>query len=131
MNFSNSSWLNYFKIKDNAFIICIVFFLLIISSIIGFQIPSFMTRLYKAYEGDNFYYVLKLGLVLFTVQYIARVLFSVSMGYYIRNLMNSLREDLFSQWIYSQDKVVTKDISYFSQDKYSRGEFQARLINDW
>jgi len=130
MNSLNFKWIQYFRIKDNKPILCLICFFLSLSGAIGYKVPQYMTELYESYGSDKFLALLRFGLFLFIAQYLVRVAFSISIGFYIKNLITILREDLFSHWIYSHDKVITKRKVYFSQEKYTRGEFQARLIND-
>lgn len=131
MIFLNTKWLTYLKFRKYVSVFFIIGALLIISSLIGMQIPLVISRLYEFYnETDSFLYWIKFALFLFIIQYLVRTSYQAILGNYLKNLLQDLRSDLYSNWIYAQDKIINKDNHFLAAKKYTRGEFQARLMSD-
>ncbi len=125
--------IQYLRIKEYPILLFILVCTLIASSYVGFQVPILIAEIYESYSSnkeDFFFLAIKNAATFFIIQYFLRLIYQTLMSLYIKNLLCKLRQDLFSNWIYSQDKVITDDLSYFAQDRYTRGELQARMMND-
>jgi ATP-binding cassette subfamily B protein len=131
MNSLNLKWLSYLKVRQFKFLFFLLGLLFIITSYIGSQIPLAISRLYQDYSQTSLYYGhLKFLLALFIGQYFVRSFYQFLLSDYLRKVLQSLRTQLYTNWIYSQDEIITKEKSFHSDEKYKRGEFQARLMND-
>ncbi len=131
MSFSNFKWLSYLRLAEFKVTVVIFSLLLVASSIIGYEVPRAISQLYENYQNqDLFQSSIQYLLKIFIAQYIIRFIYQLVLSHYVKELLLSLRDGLFSNWIYSHDMVHTKEQTFVSQDKYTRGEFQARLMND-
>ncbi len=125
--------IQYLRLKEYPVLLCILICTLLASTYVGFQVPILISKIYEAYGSNNesiFFLAIRNAAIFFLIQYFLRLIYQTLMSLYIKNLLSKLRQDLFSNWIYSQDKVITDELSYFAQDRYTRGELQARMIND-
>ncbi len=130
MSFLEVKEIKYLRIKEHLGLVLGILLLLLISIYIGVKVPFIITQIYESYGTEKFENFIYLGGVFFISQYMVRLIYKILMSFYVKSLIEKLREDLFSHWIFSQDKIIKNKKSYFSQDKYTRGEFQARIIND-
>jgi len=125
--------IQYLRLKEYPILLCILVGTLLASTYIGFQVPILISSIYKSYGLNDqaiFFKAISTAAMFFIMQYILRVIYQTLMSLYVKNLLSKLRDGIFSNWIYSQDKVITDTRSYFAQDRYTRGELQARIIND-
>ncbi len=127
----NFKWLYYLRLTEFKITLAVFGILLMVSSLIGYEIPQAISKLYENYSNQELFNEgIKNLLLLFVSQYGVRFVYQILLSNYVKQLLASLRGDLFKNWIYSHDMVHTKEQTFVSQEKYTRGEFQARLMND-
>ncbi|MCB9091029.1 MAG: ABC transporter ATP-binding protein [Halobacteriovoraceae bacterium] len=131
MNFFNTKWLVYLKLRENKWFVILIGFFLGLSSLVGYLVPQAISKIYEQYNNEQFFWeVLIFATKIFVVQYVVSLSYQLTMSKYIQRLLSMLRDDLFENWIYSHDRIFTKKVKFSAQDKYTLGEFQARLMND-
>ncbi len=130
MNFFNLKFFKYLRFSQHKILMSSIMALLGLSSYVGYKVPQVISSIYENYENETFKEFIVLGFVIFLIQYLVRSIYQVLISFYVKSLIEKLRNDLFSNWIYSQDKIITDSNYFIAQDKYTRGELQARMIND-
>lgn len=128
MSISKSSWSNYLYLPQQKKLIILIFIALAGSAYLGYLTPKLIRDLYVNYESDTLFIpsLWNLGF-LFVFEYLAQVVYQVSLTKYVQHILQHIRSKSFSNWIRSYESV---GIGKFGDTKYPLGEVLSRILSD-
>ncbi|MBT7609087.1 MAG: ABC transporter ATP-binding protein [Bacteriovoracaceae bacterium] len=128
MSISKIKWFDFFKTKGFKFLIMTLVACLIMASILGAIVPNLMKDLGDNYANKSNYNQSLINLLmLFIAIYINRIVYQLSINYFIRDLVQNVRKHCYSKWILRYDVQKSRENS---NDEFPLGEVIARLFND-
>jgi ABC-type multidrug transport system fused ATPase/permease subunit len=128
MSTSKIKWSEFFNTREVKFLIAAIAICLIMASILGAIIPNLMRELGQSYSNKAEYNQSLLNLlILFVVIYLNRVVYQLSINYFIRDLVQNVRKHCYSKWLLRYDVQKSNEND---DDEFPLGEVIARLFND-
>ncbi|WPU64521.1 ABC transporter ATP-binding protein [Peredibacter starrii] len=123
---SKNNWLTYIWLKSETPLAIFILVNLVISAITGYLTPKFISSFYESLNNDASFHREMINLVLlFSIEYINRFLFSLGSNRYIQVLLTEIRRRSFALWLKAPFKRKSG-----KHDEYPLGEVLARLMND-
>ncbi len=98
-----------------------------LTSILGFTIPGFLLNLNKNFDNAELFYqtIFQFGLVYFGI-YLVRILYQLVINLFIRDLMASVRSNVYTTWLLHYEGKDEKENGH----DYPQGEVIARIMSD-
>lgn len=126
MTISKNNWFELFLFKGSKFLIWVMFFCLIVATVLGYFIPGFLIELSENYDKTaNYHDTLKIFGILYLGIYANRVIYQLAINFYIKDLIDFVRTKVYTTWILNYD-VQTKE----KVTEYPQGEVIARIMSD-
>ncbi|WP_408097508.1 ATP-binding cassette domain-containing protein [Peredibacter sp. HCB2-198] len=121
-----NNWWTYIWLKSETPLAIFILVNLVISAVTGYLTPKFISSFYESLNNDASFHREMINLVLlFSIEYINRFLFSLGSNRYIQVLLTEIRRRSFALWLKAPFKRKSG-----KHDEYPLGEVLARLMND-
>lgn len=128
MNILKNKWFEYIYIPGQKILIFFIFISLGMSGIIGYYTPKVINDLYASFQGKtSFEGSIKFLVILFVMEYIASVMYQISLNRYIQKLLLYVRSKSYRKWILTYESIGKGS---FSSRNYPLGEVLSRILND-
>ena len=98
-----------------------------LTSILGFIIPNYLLNLNKNFGNSELFYktIFQFALIYFGI-YLVRILYQLVINLFIRDLMASVRNQVYKTWLLHFEGNNKND----KEQDYPQGEVIARIMSD-
>ncbi len=128
MNTSQIRWFEIFKFKGIGPLMLVILICLVISALLGSQVPGLIAELSRTYDDLDLFKqsLINLSIVFFGV-YFNRALYQVGVNKFIQLLVRRVRNFCYEKWLLHYDVQSSKDKK---TEAFPQGEVLARIMND-
>lgn len=128
MSILKNKWFEYIYIPGQKILIFFIFLSLGMSGLIGYFTPKVINDLYASFQGKTaFETSIRLLIILFVLEYVASVMYQISLNRYIQKLLQYVRSKSYRKWILTYESIGK---GTFSSRNYPLGEVLSRILND-
>jgi len=123
-----NKWYKFLFPNGSSLWICLIFFHLTISSLIGWLTPQVTQTFYESLTDSSLFKTQIIFLTFFFLaEYLNRIFYQLSTNMFVNKLLINLRSITFSRWIHSPLKVKRGALH---SDDFPMGEVMARIMSD-